>query len=262
MRQVTGDEAGKKTSLNEKLQAQLKDGKVNVSSGDVASFDDKQKADAEPKGGPTMVPKPDLSQKDPTLETAALADEQRRNLADDANAAEESRTALNDMIAESGAEIELTEADKEAFIESLISGERHTQDFALYGGKIRGTFRARSQQETVGIIRHLNRLRRDGEIDDMLEYATILRNILLAAQVKSLNGDEYAELQEPLMRTIKGKDVEEPGWLEQAKHWAAKQEGLNAALYSELRKFEQKYWAMVDGADDQNFLNPEESTSE
>jgi hypothetical protein len=96
----------------------------------------------------------------------------------------------------------------------------------------------------------------------MLEYATCLRSVLLAAQVKILNAEEYTELQAPLNRTVNGQDVTEPGWLSQAELWAAKQEGLNSAIYNELRRFEQKYWAMVDGAEDQNFLNPEGSTSE
>lgn len=261
MRSVTGEDAGKTTSLNDKLKQQLQDGNVTVGSQDVMQVTAPESDAADPAEEATTVTAPDLAEKDPVIESARNADAAPVQLQGEIADAERSRGALRDMIG-NDVEVTVTPEEKDAFVEALISGERFELPFSLYDGRVTGVFRARSQAETVAIIRHLNTLRRTGEIEDMLEYATVLRNIILAAQVKVLNGEEYEKMAEPLNRTVKGEEVTEPGWLGQAKMWADKQEGLNAALYAELRKFEQKYWVMVDGADDQNFLNPEESTSE
>jgi hypothetical protein len=259
MRQVTGEDAGKTTSLNDKLAEQLEGGAVSLSSADIAASSQER-----PRGEATQGDvKAKAAKLDPIVESAGLADEQPKQLAEEVDQAEESRAALTQMIADTDdMAVELTRAEREAFVESLISGERFSLPFSLYGGKVTGIIRARSQAETTAIIRCLNEQRRDGEILDMLEYATHLRNVLLAAQIEELNGTTFAELQAPLRRIVKGKDkIEEPGWLEQSEYWASQQEGLNSALYNALRTFEKKYWVMVDNANDQNFLNPEGSTS-
>jgi len=258
MRQVTGDDAGKPTSLNAKLEDQLKQGAVKVGSGDVADFGKSERGAA--TAGP--LPAPDLSEKSPPVEAATLADAAPKQMAQDSAEGEDSRESLNALVTDVPDEVELTNKERETFIESLISGARFELPFSIYGGKVTGVIRSRSQAETIALIRYLNQERREGRISDMLEYATHLRNALLAAQIKMLNDTEYANLTEPLHRTVKGKETEEPGWLDQMQYWSDQQEGLVSAIYHKLRLFEKKYWVMVDGADDQNFLNPEGSTSE
>ncbi len=264
MRSVTGNDAGTDAPLSQKLQKQLDGGGVSVGSGDVANFGGKDKPSG-PIIGPVEAPTPPLERRDPAMEAAQGA-QGAEQIQKEAEAGQTTQDALKAMTAgddTSYGTVTLTQAEREAFVEALISGERYERSFSLYGGKLSGVFRARSQAETIAVIRYLNQQRRNGTISDMLEYATCLRNILLAAQVKIMNGDEYLILQDPLHSVVKGvDDVTEPGWLSQVEVWAKRQEGLNAALYNELRRFEQKYWAMVDGAEDQNFLNPEGSTSE
>jgi hypothetical protein len=270
MRKVSGDTKTEEGPLAKKLADQLDEGAVSVSSADLADFSKSKAKSGEDVKGPVSVPAPDLAKKDPVGEAANAAHPEQQ-LHADMDAGAETQDALRDMVVRgttSYTQVILTQAEREAFVDALISGERFELPFSLYSGKLEGVVRSRSQAETSAIIRYLNQELRDGNITDMLEYATHLRNILLAAQIKILKDEEYAELAAPLMRTVTGKDANgdeqrtEPGWLGQAELWADKQEGLSAAVYSEIRKFEQKYWAMVDGAEDQNFLNPEESTSE
>ena len=150
---------------------------------------------------------------------------------------------------------------KSAFIESMISGKRFELPFELFGGKVCGVFRGRSQSESLAIINKLNRESNDGTLTNGLEYASRLRNMLLAAQVRALGNDTYAELKAPLTTLVEGPDkITPPAWMEQVKIWEAKPEGLTSALYAKLVEFEQIYWTMVDSAGDQNFWNPAEST--
>jgi len=265
MRTVTGDSPdAKENSLKTKLADQIEKGAVSVSSSDLADFGKKKEETGVDVEGPVTVSVPDMGKKDP-LAAAADGAHPERQLQDDMTSGEATHKALANTVALDTTvygEVTLTQAEREDFVESLISGGRFELPFSLYGGKLTGVVRARSQAESTAIIRYLNQELRSENVTDMLEYSTHLRNILLAAQIKECNGATYPELKAPLMRTVDGKETKEPGWLEQMSAWADQQEGMSAAIYNEVRKFEQKYWAMIDGAEDQNFLNPEESTSE
>jgi len=154
----------------------------------------------------------------------------------------------------------LTEAEREAFLDAIVSGNRYVAEFVTFGGRVKGKFRCRSQAESYAIMQQLNRECRSERVNNALEYATRLRNMLLAAQVAEINGEAYTEFNAPLLQTTNGSKVDLPGWLAQVDVWEARNEALIAALYTELKKFERKYWLMVDNAADQNFWNPVEST--
>ena len=161
--------------------------------------------------------------------------------------------------------IDITEEDREAFLRAIVSGDRYERPFSLFGGKLSGVFRCRSIAESDGIIAWLSHCVNHGKADARIEYLTLMRNALLAAQVKSLRGmvsEDFPELQQPYgpTRSKDGKSVDAPGWVAMADSWGSRPEALVTALHNELQLFERRYWAMVMDAGNQNFWNPAAST--
>ena len=168
--------------------------------------------------------------------------------------------------------IDITEADREAFIQAIITGSRYERTFSIFGGKLSGTFRCRSIAESDGIIAWLSHCVNKRAVDARIEYMTMMRNAQLAAQVKSLRGminEDFEELPQPYAPTRttvtkpdkNGKDVttvevKDPGWLAAAEAWGSRPEALVTAVHNELKKFEKRYWTMVMDAPNQNFWSP------
>ena len=152
--------------------------------------------------------------------------------------------------------VELTEEEREIFLESLISGKRYEQRFTIFNGKVRGKIRCRSAAESEAIAAWMNMGIRDKKYAASLEYALELRNIMLTAQVAELNGIRYVEMLEPLFRTQRSGVTEEPGWRKDSESWVKQPESILTGIYEELRIFEKKYWAMISHARDQNFWLP------
>ena len=164
--------------------------------------------------------------------------------------------------------IDITEEDREAFLRAIVSGDRYERPFSLFGGKLSGVFRCRSIAESDGIIAWLSYCVNHGKADARIEYLTLMRNAILATQVKSLRGmvsEDFPELKEPYGPTRvadgdKGDRIVEPGWVAMAKSWGNRPEALVTAIHNELQMFERRYWAMVMDAGNQNFWNPAAST--
>ena len=157
--------------------------------------------------------------------------------------------------------VDISEADRDAFMQALVTGERYERPFSLFGGKLSGVMRCRKIAESDGIIAWVSHCVNTKKVDARIEYLTLMRNALLAAQVKSLRGlinEDFPEMAAPYAptRTEDGKDVKEPGWLSAADSWGERPEALVTALHNELQRFEQRYWAMVMDANNQNFWNP------
>lgn len=157
-------------------------------------------------------------------------------------------------------QVTLTPDERDAFLDAVISGKRYEQPFSIYGGAVSGVFRSRSTLESEGIAAMLNQGIREARFGSTLEYSITIRNSLLAAQVKSLNGTSYTEMEQPYVRTVSGDVTTEPGWLKQQQLWGSMSEPVLAALYEELKLFERKYWTMIAHSRDQNFWHPAEST--
>lgn len=157
-------------------------------------------------------------------------------------------------------EVTLTDEERAAFLDALVTGARYERKFSLFDGRIKGRLRCRSTEESQAVAAWMNMGIRENRFKAPLDYAVEMRNILLAAQVMDLNGRRFPALAEPLYRTQKGEEVTEPGWLDQARLWSKEPEPVVAAVYEELRMFERKYWTMVVHAKDQNFWHPAEST--
>lgn len=158
--------------------------------------------------------------------------------------------------------IEITPADKQAFVDALIHDKRMVMEFNPCGGTLSVVIRSRTIPETRAIVAR-QRFEIDSElIKTRVDYNVRVRSMLMAAQVQSVNGTEYPELPEPLMPQASpdGKDTP-PAWLEWVDSWANKHEHLHSIIWACLEEFEDKYWRMVEDAKQQDFWQPATSIS-
>lgn len=247
-------------SLQDKLAKDLANGKVDLSAKDVAEFATPKQEKREEVSGDVKAKVPEDAKKDPMVNAGADAEPGQ---AVDKNVEENplEPQPLEDKYSALPNEVVVTDKDRELFLAALVSGERFVLPFSIFGGKVTGKFRSRSQAESNGIAARINNETRQGAIGTGMEYSTRIRNMLLAAQLAEMNGVAYEPMKMPYLATKDGETTKEPGWLAQADQWAQMNEGLVSALYHQLQLFERKYWVMVNSADDQNFWNPAESTS-
>lgn len=249
-------------SLKEKMQdfTTGKAGSVSVSGADLAAA----AAGGQGAGkGPTKgTVKADVPQeaKDDVFTTADAAQELHKGL---------TPSYLQEQI-------DITQEDRDAFLQCLVTGGRFEREFSIFGGKIRGVFRCRKIAESDGILAWLSHLINSRKIEARVESVDLMRNAILACQVKSLRGlisEDFEELKGPYAPTRRtftkkdadGKDVtetevEEPGWIAAANAWGDRPEALVSAIHGELQRFERRYWTMVMEASNQNFWNPAAST--
>ena len=158
-------------------------------------------------------------------------------------------------------EVEVTEDERTAFLNAIVSNERYTRPFSLFNGRITGVLRSRTQAETRAIISQLQREIHEHKIETDADYVLRLRSMLFAAQVQMYGGVVNPELAEPLWWTRQPDGAaKEPGWLQQAAGWQNLDEALATVVYEEIRKFEVKYWMMARHAGDQNFWQTAAST--
>lgn len=231
-------------SLKEKMK-EFKDGKigsVKVTGSDLAANS------TGGKKGPTRG-----------TVTADVPEEAKNDVFTDADATADMHQGMTPSYLHE--QIEITEADREAFLNAIVTGGRYERSFSLFGGKLTGVFRCRKIEESDGIIAWLSHCVNAKKLDARIEYLTMMRNAILAAQVKSLRGivsEDFPEAAEPYAptRSSDGEKVVEPGWLGAAIAWGKRPEALVTAIHNELQLFEKRYWAMVTDASNQNFWNP------
>ena len=233
-------------SLKEKMREfnEGKIGSVNVTGADLS----RGASDAGDAGGPTTG----------TVE-AQVPEEAKKDVFSDAGATSDLHRGMSASFIED--KIDITDDDRDAFLRAIVTGGRYERSFSLFGGKLTGVFRCRKIAESDGIIAWITHLVNSQKIDARVEYLTLMRNALLATQVKSLRGivsEDFPELVAPYAptRSDDGKTIIEPGWVPLANAWGERPEALVTALHAELSKFEQRYWAMIMDASNQNFWNP------
>ena len=228
------------TSIKEALKKKIRN-KGSISSSDLAATSDKTTADV-----------PEDTDKAARLEKQDY---------DDPLTEVEHRAADGETIAGANPDefitVDISDAEKNVFLEAMVTGERLVVPFSIMGGRITGKIRSRTQDETVAIVARLQHEIREKSVIIDAEYITRVRVMLIATQIAEYNGVENLELARPLkaVRTPEG-GIEEPAWIEQLVAWERMDEGLAVALHEQIRKFEIKYWAMVRHAEDQNFWAP------
>jgi len=161
--------------------------------------------------------------------------------------------------------VEITEDDKNSFIDSLIDNTRYTRQFSIFNGNVYGTIQSRTADETKALIHEAQRRVRTAEVLSDADYSAIFRKAVLRFQIKSLNGVEFPVVQEPLLAqynfstVLSENPVTPPKWFEEANQfWGAKQCGYVTAVYAEVMKFEFKYWTLVENSANQDFWHPED----
>lgn len=252
----------KTPTLKEKLAQQLTKGAVNLSSADVAGFDKPEKGEAV-IGDATLKAPTTIGDVDPLM-AVGVAGDSGKSVGDNIKNTATTEKLMAKLATDGSLlpeEINITQAEKDLFLDCVVTGKRFELSFSLFNDKIKGRFRSRSQIESAAILARLNWETENKHVHNALEFATRLRNMLLTAQVAEVRNTKYDVMKEPLYRTVKGlTETVEPGWLTQVDGWMGEHEGLVSAIYRELQLFERKYWVMVNNAGDQNFWNPAEST--
>lgn len=158
--------------------------------------------------------------------------------------------------------IKVSKEARDRFLECLCTGERYTEEFQLYGGRIRGKIRCRSLDETEAIESYTRRQIIVRSIVTQAEYTSLVRRALLAAQIAELNGVQYPELQKPLLSVETPEELKQPGWLSQLEFWGSKPDAFAMALLEQVLEFEARYWAMIRSSNDENFWKSGEFTEE
>lgn len=153
--------------------------------------------------------------------------------------------------------VEITPEEKRAFLDAIIANTRYVRTFSLFDGQYTGEIRTRTQAETFAIFQQLNKELRDGNLESQLSYSMRLRNMLFAAQIKRLNGQEFTELKAPLLPLVDGGETKPIGWLDQAALWDGVNDGMANVIYNELKRFEYKYLTMLENSGNQNFWKTE-----
>ena len=252
-----------KGKLKAKIDEFKQSGKIEVGSKDVGDFALPETPEAT-DGSVTVAPA-DEAVNDPMINTGSKGNNGEQlaaEVAGDATVLVDDMTDSVGYTALDEGPIELSEKERELFIDAMIADDRFVLPFSAYGGKLKGKLRSRTQAESKAILSRLSWEMNEGILVTNLDYTTRMRNMLLTAQIQELQDEMYTELKGPMLRTIDGKDTTEPGWLDQVDLWANKgNEALTAALYEQIRIFERKYWTMVSSSRDQNFWDPAESTS-
>jgi hypothetical protein len=156
--------------------------------------------------------------------------------------------------------VKIEQKHKDAFLDCIVSGERYMEEFSLFGGKIRVKVRCRSSEETDAIEAYARREISAGRITLNSEYATLMRKLLLAAQIEEVNGVKYDTLKKPLFYIETKDGLTPPAWSDQIDLWASKPDYLVASLFECIIGFEARYWGMIRESKNENFWKSGEST--
>lgn len=161
------------------------------------------------------------------------------------------------------ANLNITPEDKEAFITAAIHNKRMTLTYSLMGGRITVRVRSRLVAETRAIIARERWEIENKMVDNRMDHTIRLRSMLMTAQIAEFNGQSYNELEEPLMPQVGAEGAETaPAWVTRIDHWAGQSDAVHAMLWGCIQDFEDKYWRMIEDAQNADFWQPVASTSE
>lgn len=164
--------------------------------------------------------------------------------------------------------VEISQEEKDAFLDSVVSGSRYTGKGILFGGRVRVAFRSRSSAESEAIDSFLRYRGSHNIIQNGVAYADALRFCILAAGVESLNDSKFPTLTDAsngidgLFYREEKEGTKDPEWLWLFNKWRSMPESVVAAVLEEYFSFEAKYWKMIERAGDENFWSPGGSTGE
>lgn len=164
--------------------------------------------------------------------------------------------------------VSVTDEEKRAFFDSVISGERYRCPVSLFNGAFKITFRSRSAIESEAIDAFIRKRVSIGRIQSNQEYADTMRFAVLSAGVDELNGEKFPTLTEAgetglgMFYSETKSGLDEPKWMWLYDRWRNKAESVVAVAVEEYFAFEAKYWLMIGNANNENFWKTGESTGE
>jgi hypothetical protein len=249
-------------SVKDRVEEKLQNG-GSISSSDIGSFateaDAKEEEKVDPLTTTDIADVPEKAKEDIVMGAAEALNSNDVLLA-----------AMHDnpagVLFEQG-KVELTPEDKTAFLSAIVSDERFELPFSLFDGKIEGVFRSRLNKETRAILQELRRQLTAEEFNSEIEYTTRMRHAIMRFQLKEINGESYPLPTEltAIVSVPEGSDekvVTPPQWTTEAEVYFNGNEARTAAIYNALCIFEGKYWTLVENANNQDFWQTEDSTSE
>lgn len=171
-------------------------------------------------------------------------------------------TALDRNSAVSSTTIKVSEEHRKRFLDCIVTGERYTETFDIFGGRIHGKIRCRSLDETEAIEAHIRRQIIIRKIVSQAEYTALVRRALLSAQVEEINGVKFPELEKPLFAVETEEGLTQPGWIGRLETWGSKPDALIMTVVGKILDFEARYWAMIRSSENENFWKTGEFTEE
>lgn len=151
---------------------------------------------------------------------------------------------------------------KDAFVDSVVTGQRYTETFDLLNGRIRLVIRSRSSYETEAMTAYARRMVITDKVRTDYDYSCLMRKLMAVAQVEELNGVKYPVMQEPLFFVETDKELVPPAWEGSVKLWGDKPEAILTMVMQCILEFETRYWNMVRKVSDRDFWVPAESTGQ
>jgi hypothetical protein len=170
-------------------------------------------------------------------------------------------------------EVIITQEDKDTFLEALVTGERWCRSLSLFNGRLPIVLRSRTNAETRAMHNEVQRRAAAGEYQTVTDMQGVMRLVSLRFHLQEIQGVEYQPPEAPLLaqidtvRNSAGKvvavNVAAPGWYDEMMNFYNElPEAVVTSIYKEIREFEYKYWTMTLNCSDQNFWNPDSSTSD
>ena len=170
--------------------------------------------------------------------------------------------ALDPDTTSTASTITVSEEQRNRFLDCVVTGDRYTETFDLYGGRVHGRIRCRSLDETEAIEAYIRRQVITRKIVSQAEYTSFVRRALLSAQIEELNGVKFPELEKPLFTTENEEGLVQPGWLGRLDKWGTNPDALVVTLVGKILDFEARYWAMIRSSENENFWKTGEFTEE
>ena len=256
----------KKVPLSEKLATFKQTGRLNLGSDDLkdaAMFDPPpQRPKAEPVPEKVDDGKTEANTEgrvDPLMDRAAQNIQTPQSLQFKASLQQSVAAQAGLSTPQAPAEetkVDITDLDRQRFLDAVVTGARMLSEEILFGGRLLVQFRSRKQNETLAIISQLGEDLRSMKIRNNVEHMSRMRSMLFACQIAQIDNRKFPEWEEPVHpQIVDGKPVD-PKWLDSLDYFEKLSDALSEALFSALKRFDMKYWTMVNAAKDQDFWSP------
>jgi len=206
------------------------------------------------EGSAAADPKIEQTEQPVVQSEAPIEEKKPENIFSENNLSAES--VLQSENAEKEKMLTITSEEKVAFIDSVVTNERFTKDYSLFGGKITLTVRSLTTEEVNALSDYILR---NGSSDTQGLLSGKYRKYLAAAQIAVYNGTHMNPLEQPLFTTLEknGKTAVPPGWIERSAYWDNLPAGLFESIMACIKDFDERYSLLCRKAEDANFWNPD-----